>query len=183
MRKLVLVGIALLMAVSCGPIMHSSYNSDPDADFSQYSTFAWDEPLNKAANESYNPLVNNTLVEKQLKSAIESEMTSRGYKLVESNPDLFVNFHTMVESKSEVSSYPNNYYFWWRNDVRTINYEEGTLIVDVIDAKKDQLVWQGFTSNELRTQKLAESLKSAVQKVFSKYPYRAGMGEVISKKD
>ena len=99
---------------------------------------------------------------------------------MEKNPDLLINFHTMAESKSGVSSYPNNYCFWWRNDIETINYKEGTLIIDMPDVKSDQLIWQGYTSNKLNSKVLAAPLKAAVETIFTKFTHRAGQTKPVA---
>ena len=168
---------AMLLPVvltACSSAIVSNSNQDTDADFANYRTFGWDEPLNKAAPQSYNPLVNNSLVEKQVKQAIRKEMEGFGYRFDQSSPDLLVNFHTLMESRSEIASaYPQYYYFWWRNDIRTINYKESTLIIDLIDATSDQLVWQGFDIGTLNKSKIGPSLQDAVTRILGRYPHRA----------
>lgn len=173
----VIFTISALM-FSCANNITANYNVDPEADFSKYTSFYWDDPLNKAANESHNPIVNNSLVNKQVKENIETQMQGRGYALTENNPDILINFHIMVENKSKVtSSYPNSYYFWWRNDIQTINYKEGTLIIDLIDAKTDQLIWQGYSTGTITRSDMIPSIKETVLKIFSKFQYRNLTGD------
>ena len=175
MKKLLFYTLSVLLLSACSERIVSNYSEDPDVDFAKFETFRWDEPLNKAVNESYNPLVNNDIVNKKIRNVIREQMEARGYEYAESDADLMINFHTMVESKSEVTSaYPNTYYFWWRNDIRTINYKEGTLIIDMISGKTDQLVWQGYASGVLEPEDITLSADDGVRIIFEKFPYRAG---------
>lgn len=180
MKRILLIAFPLLFLLACTQEIVTNYSEDPDVNFGQFETFGWDEPLNMAVDESYNPLVNNDIVNKRIKKVIRDEMEGRGYLFEENDPDLLINFHTMVESKSEVTSYPNNYYFWWRNDLRTIDYKEGTLIIDLIGGATDQLIWQGYASGVLEPEDITLSANDGVRMIFEKYPYRAGS---VAKKD
>jgi hypothetical protein len=180
MNKFLIIIIATILCVSCTSTVLVNSNSDPGVSFSTYKTYNWDNPLNKAADKSYNPLVNNSLVNNQIKESIREQLDVRSYVLNEKNPDLLINFHTMVENRSEITSYPNNYYFWWRNDIHSVNYKEGTLIIDLIDAESDQLVWQGYATGTLDRKDIALTSDEAVQMIFEKYPYRAGSGQEIT---
>ncbi|MEM7549346.1 MAG: DUF4136 domain-containing protein [Bacteroidota bacterium] len=179
MKKVIIILVMGFLIDSCARQITGNYSYDSSVDFTQYKTFSWADPLNKAVGVSFNPLVNNSLVNKGIKEDIKSQMEQHGYNYIEKYGDLTVNFHTMVEHKSEVTTYPNSYYFWWRNEVRTINYKEGTLVVDVIDADTNELVWQGYTSGTLKKDDLILSSKESVLKIFMNFPFQLS-GKIIS---
>lgn len=171
-----LIAILLVGFLSaCAPstaLVKTDY--DKDADFSKFKTFYWSEEIDN--NKEGHPILNNTLVTKRIKTAIISEMEGRGYVLSPENPDLLVNFHIVVEEKTEYRSVPSmGYRYWWRDDVRPHKYNEGTLIIDLVDHDEKQLVWQGYSSGILRdkAQAVESKIRESISLIFQQYRYRA----------
>lgn len=65
-----------------------------------------------------------------------------------------------------------NWPYQWNTGFRTINYTEGTLIVDVVDAHTNQLIWRGVAQGQVnRTASgIERELHTGVHKMFKKYP-------------
>lgn len=161
---------------SCSPnqaVVKTDY--DKDADFSKFKTFYWAEEIDN--NKDGHPLLNNTLVSKRIKNSIISEMEGRGYKLSDKNPDLLVNFHIVVEEKTEYRTVPSSfgYRYWLRDDVRPYNYNEGTLIIDLVDYDEKQLVWQGYSSGILKNKEdaLESKIRESISLIFQEFKFRA----------
>lgn len=168
----VLIYLLISGCTATQPVVNIDY--DKEADFSQYDTFFWSEEIDKEGNDD-EPILYNSLVKKRIKDAISSEMEGRGYTIDETNPDLLVNFHIVIEEKTAYRSYPGYGYRWWQDDVQPYNYKEGTLIIDLIDDNKNQLVWQGYTEGIVRDnpEEMEKSIREAISLIFSKYEYRA----------
>lgn len=175
MKNLLILPIIFLI-YSCAPTPRQVViDYDQDARFREYQTFYWsDEILSESANQ---PLFYNSLVKKRIKEAVKSELEGRGYRLDETNPDLIVNAHMIVEEKTE---YQNNAYtpyrYYYPDNVRINNYKEGTLAIDLIDRKMRQLVWQGYYTGQFVDAKTPEDksrvIRDAVSLIFQKYEYR-----------
>jgi len=172
----------LLMLAGCatGPQIYS--NSDPQGEFANYRTYGFAEPLG-TDREGY-----SSLLSQYLKTAVSRELGARGYQQSD-NPDLLVNFYT--ESKERVQStttaapgyggfygYRRGYYgVWGGYETRTIQYTEGTLVVDLIDARRKQLVWEGIAVDRVREENLRNlqnTIDQSVAQMFEQYPFRAG---------
>lgn len=178
----------LLSACASGPTLRSDY--DHQANFGKYRTFAFMQPLgtDKAGYTS--------IVTERLKSATRQQMENRGYTFTTSNPDLLVNFNGKLQERTQVVPAPpppGPYYgyragfyggwpgYGWGDDV--YQYTEGTLNVDLIDARQRQLVWEGVAVGEVRNLESARSeasIDQAVAQVFSQFPFRAGDGTPIN---
>jgi hypothetical protein len=167
----------LMTACASEPRIQSDY--DKAADFSRYRSFAF------VSAPSTNDSSYRNLVTGRLKTAVQRELTSRGYVYRENDPDLLVNFSGRIEEKIYVDSVPMtagpfmyHLYSPWPGLAAVPiadAYEEGTLNIDLVDRTKRQLVWQGTAvgvvpdgSLEVRQQKLDE----VVTQIFTQYPFR-----------
>lgn len=140
---------------------------DTEYDFDTVKTFAWQSTPDTSL-ENINPFMHSRVV-----SSIEYRLTSSGLTEVASNPDVYVTYHTESTDKVRLQSDSFGYGFggygmggWGyygygaagpvSTTTRVIEYEEGTLIVDVWDADTKTLVFRG-----------------AVTRVFSESPQKA----------
>ena len=182
-RLALLLLVVLLGACASRPVITT--DADPAADFARYRTFAFYEPL-AVEDKGY-----STPSSQRMKASTRREMEARGYVYDESNPDLRVNINAYISERQSVVSTPQlqqrlyyNYranayvssaYFVNRTDV--YNYTEGTVNVDVVDAARKQLVWEGVAvgrmANTKPTQRDAR-IDSTITEIFARYPHRAG---------
>jgi hypothetical protein len=186
---LALVGIALA-AAGCvsGPRVRAE--RDKTVDFSQYRTFAFASPLG-TDREGY-----QTIVSQYLKSATQRELEARGLRLVEDSPQLLVNFSGRLNEKLRTSTMPSTgvtlgvgmgrgyyryrsgFYTTWPlypMETRVDSYSEGTLNIDVIDAEKKQMIWEGVAVGRVTEQtmdNLKPAIDEAVAAIFANYPIK-----------
>ena len=180
---------AVLAACSNSPIVRSDY--DPRADFASYRTFAFVQPLG-TDRAGY-----TTLLTERLKRAATLQMESRGYVMNEKNPDLLINFQSHVQSKTEYVAPPPmmwgygygfGMYGGWPGYAfgpDMIQYNEGTLKVDLIDTKRKQMVWEGLGTTILgNVQQTASDpmVENMMASIFARYPFLAGSGAAIPRK-
>jgi hypothetical protein len=183
----IVAGLALL-ACQSKPQVRADY--DRSTDFSKYRTF------NFVSQPSTDKQGYSSLLTEQLKAAVTTEMQKRGYTLSES-PDLLVNFSGKLQNMQEVRSSPSPtpapyygyrtgmYGAWpgYANDVYTVNYTEGTLNIDLIDASHKAMVWEGVGVGEVTKEKMQDrqaSLNRAVAHIFAKFPFRAGESKAVT---
>lgn len=166
--------LLLVVATSCSSVKVAA-DYDKNADFNQYKTFAFFKTgIDKAEISD--------LDKRRILRAIESELMTKGYTKSE-NPDLLVSIFT--KSRDKVNVYNNAYgygpygYGWgwspyyWNSGYSSVSTStEGTLYVDLIDANKKELVWQGMGVGYLadRMDKKEERIKEFVAKIMEKYP-------------
>ena len=73
----------------------------------------------------------------------------------------------------DVSPYHGSYHYansWYLN---SYNYNEGILFIDVVDNKKNQLVWQGIGKGYIysnRPEKKTEKINAMVGKILLQFP-------------
>ena len=184
---LALVAVSFaLAACESGPKIRA--NTDATANFAQYKTYTFPEKLGTDRDGVSTPLTS------YFKEAVRREMDARGYQFVEGGTaDLLVNFHANARENVDVRSSPSmSYgagYYGYRGgmygggwygggtDVETVRYKVGTANIDVVDASKRLLVWEGIAEGKL-TDKVMKDPRGAVNlvvtEIFKRYPGNVG---------
>ena len=191
MRRLWVLPLVLLVsACASGPQIRSDY--DRNADFASYRTFAFMDPLG-TDRAGY-----TTLLTERLKTLTRLQMEQRGYTFDAESPDLLVNFLAQSRQQTEYVPPPPmpwgpNYYGYrmgWYDpwvgygfgpDV--IQYTQGVLSIDLIDARKKQLVWEGVSTSIIDNIEQAvseQALAPIVADILASYPFLAG-SDVVNK--
>lgn len=139
----------LLLFLSCSSVeVYSDY--DKATDFTQYKTYAF-------YKKGIDKVEISDLDKKRILRAIERELKSKGF-VPSDNPDLLVNIFT--KSREKIDIYNNNYYGWYPwyygygygygypgygfGYTNVSSSTEGTLFIDLVDARKKELAWQGI---------------------------------------
>jgi hypothetical protein len=183
------IGMALCAAVmlaGCaanrGPSTRIDY--DRAVDFSVYRTFGFPKETGTDRG-GY-----STLVTSYFKNAITTAMEARGYKYAPENPDLLVNFFMNTRERTELRPGidPSMGYYGYRyglyspwpryDDDRTVTYKIGTINVDVVDAEKKQLVWEGVSEGRVTEEMMANpkvTVNAVVTELMRQYPGRPNM--------
>jgi Domain of unknown function (DUF4136) len=160
MSAVVVAATVLISACASTPAIHRETN--PAATFSSYKTFGFLSPL---ATDKF-PY--ETLLTEHLKDATRHTMESKGYVFSASAPDLLLNFYVNIQNKQDVRTTPGSVayvgyaggYYGYRTGyyrvynaatIETVNYKQGTLTIDLVDAKQKVLAWtataEGRVSN------------------------------------
>ena len=183
-----LVAAAIAMA-GCATKINTRSQTDPGVNLASYHTY------NFVAEPGTNRGGYSTPITGYFKTAVSRELNARGYKQVESNPDLLINFNTNAREQVDIRSTPSmNYgvgygYYGYRGgmyaagpvyggtDVETVRYKQGTANIDVVDAAKKQLVWEGIAEGKI-TDKMMKNPQATIDGVitetFANYPVKAG---------
>jgi len=185
-----MLGLALVAGCASGPDIRSDY--DHSADFSSYETYGFADELG-TDRAGY-----STLITEHFKRAVGKELEARGYRYEESNPDLLANFFVNIREKTDVRSSPaptvgvgyygyrHGLYTGWpaySTDVRTVHYKTGTANVDLIDAERKQLIWEGVAEGRVKDEALENpgpAIDAVVAELFTSYPARAGSAPTTS---
>jgi hypothetical protein len=155
---------------------------DSDVDFSRYRSYAWLEQPERAsriAGGDANPFTYNSLLDKRVRKAVDAELAARGYRRVESGEVEFrLNYHVILKDKLVASAsdfgalhaFPNGGVFGGV-DVEVMQFQEGTFVLDVIDAQRDQLAWRGWAVGRNSDGNYDEQeVGLAVRRILERFP-------------
>ncbi len=168
--------LMLVWLSGCASSYMANFDYDRSVNFRKYTSYT----VEPAKSDKDDPVLNSQLNQKRIKDAVVTEMKNRGYFYKEEEADLVIKYRMHVENRQETQS-SNTWgfgYGWGRpNNTYTRNYREARLIIDMVDAKTNQLVWQGWSSSEdhnNRKQDREAIVHNMVTKILAQYPSRAG---------
>ncbi|WP_159018399.1 DUF4136 domain-containing protein [Algibacter sp. L3A6] len=173
--------LALLIVVTSCSSVKVAADYDKDANFNNYKTFAFFKTgIDKAEISD--------LDKRRILRAIEAELIAKGFTKSE-DPDLLISLFTKANQRVDV--YNNSWgrgawgwggyggfgpgWGWGFNQPSVSTSTQGVLFIDLIDAKKKELVWQGMGSGYLtqKMEKKDERIKEFVSEIMMKYPPEA----------
>ena len=117
------------------------------------------------------------LMHQRLIQAIDDQLSAKGLQKTDANSDLSVTYHgesTTMLVLDQVGYYDG----WYRyggigvSTVRARSYEQGTLVVDLVDAEQNRLVWRGVATDTVAGSPDAQTkqIETAIRQMFRRYP-------------
>ena len=183
MRKMAL-GMGLILAAGCaGQQVSTDYS--PATSFSQFHSFALVSPPDTLAQR---------LLDQRVRNAVQTQLTEKGLTETDrQHADLFVGYGMVDKTHKEVYTSRDGwgwgggwgwrYYRWgvaWPMLVqrRVETYTDGTVVVNLIDAKTKQVVWEGEVADVVNVPvdnpaRATQQIDGAVAKLLGKYPPQA----------
>ncbi|MBJ6110650.1 DUF4136 domain-containing protein [Hymenobacter sp. BT523] len=192
-HSLVWAAVLLVWLGACAPAVNVEQRAD--VNFNNYHTYAWAETEVKAPGDQ-NPLLRSPIAQANIQQAIEAELGKRGLRRVERNPDFYLTTHLFVEQAERTVMNPTpppsafaypylvryrgallpvNYGYWYSpayyQTSRTEQYREGTLVLDFIDAKTNNLVWRGSMGEAVDDPaRIGNQFADAARDILDKFP-------------
>ncbi|HTE29411.1 MAG TPA: DUF4136 domain-containing protein [Chryseolinea sp.] len=173
MKKFFVFLAAVGIFISCSTVQVSS-DFDRDANFKSYKTYSYAPEASQLPVDDIN--------KKRIMDAVDSELAAKGFTKADQS-DVWIDLKLKAQQKQTATATNNGYgagygYRWGggfsTTTINVENYTEGTLFVDMIDASKKQLVWQGRAVGTLdpnaSAEKREQNINSAVKQIFTKYP-------------
>ena len=177
--RLVLGAAALLSAACGGVALQGGAYFEPGRDFSQYASYHWDEPDQQPTGDPR--LDDNPFFIHRLHSAIHWELATRGIQYQGPGPALAVHHHAVVRDRVEVyeADREAGYSSEYGEGTQVLQYQEGTFLVDIADARTNEIIWRGWARLDLDRalkdpQVMAEEIDRAIGKMFESFPVPQG---------
>ena len=135
----------------------------PNTNFSQYKTYSW-QKINAP----------DSVWETTIKGAVDAQLVAKGWTRVDNGGDAAL---CAISTTGEAGEMEHFYGGWapgwrWRGWSEPVSYDQGTLVIDIFDAKTQALVWRGFASNSVssKDQKDVKKIDKVVSKLFKNFP-------------
>jgi hypothetical protein len=169
------LGVALMStSVSAQSV---TYDYDRSTDFSRFRTYTWVPGT----------LLDDEFNHKRIMAAVDAQLAAKGLLKVETaeSADVLVAYHASFDRDLQINASSNDFGGWggWggyrfgSNRSGTARVQEvlsGTLIVDMVDARSQTIVWRGIASKEIDVKadpaKRDKNMNKAAEKLFKHYP-------------
>lgn len=185
------LGLMIVVAALAGcSTMEINTDFDPRANFANLKTYDWlDEPRKPTGDPRID---DNPILEGRIHTAVDRELDAKGFVRQSSGrPDFLVAYHVSLDKQRSVQ-HLNDYYGygpgWGYNyaparrpgyyanpsSTYVYEYEEGTLILDIVEPEGRQLIWRGAARDEVRFSntpaKEGAQINEAVKRLLKRFP-------------
>jgi hypothetical protein len=172
-RVTVAVAAALTLA-GCATTNTRSF-MERGGDVGMYRTYDWGPPAVQTTGDPR--LDNNRFFEERVEAAVELQLAARGFEKSGDNPDLLVRYYTNVEQQVNADGADRPYVSC--EDCRPFVFDAGTIVVDLIDARTERLVWRGWEEGSIdgvidNQQWMEKRIDQAVARIIEQLPRRIG---------
>ncbi|MFZ0706398.1 MAG: DUF4136 domain-containing protein [Candidatus Korobacteraceae bacterium] len=173
------LALAFCMLVSASALaQQTNVDWDRSTNFSQFHTYAW-QPSPKPATG---------LWDQRITDGVNQQLQAKGLQLAMpgTDPDLWVVYTSHIKDQSQVVGTGYNFgpaWGWgpWWGGPQTVTYstfitKEGTLVVEMANAKTHELEWRGSVTDTIKdnSNKNIKNLDKAITKLFKNYPPSEG---------
>ena len=168
--------LATLTGCTSKPTLRVSAERSPAADFSAYRTYAWATTPVESLSER--PRTGPDLLNWRIRNAIEKQLVARGYEeAAAGRADLSIVFHIRrrdahTETVQDFIQYRESGGQEGMQEAYTFGYEEGTVIIEVLDAATERLVWRSTAGPVINPETQPEKVAEAVQSMMARFPSR-----------
>jgi hypothetical protein len=156
-RRSIALVLAALAFSACASTPTVSSDTTPGANFANYKTYAWVNPLPPAGM--------NPVTFERMRQGIDGALAAKGYSKAESG-DLSLILTLGAKDKTDINTWGR-----WGRQVDVYQYTEGKLSVDVFDTKTKQPLWHGSATQNIDPNKSDPAMvDAAVSGVMAKFP-------------
>lgn len=185
LRRAPALAFLCLLAVACGPDLR--YERDPSVVIPAGATWAWSPPDDDGLAPDDGAVMPTDSIADVLRSAIEAELTARGYPRAAADSAAFV-VHFHLGRRSVTDTMPPRDASPTGTDRRgdwggygqpesvrgrAVTWEEGMLIVDVLPRDRHTVAWRGLIMGEIppsAERRPADAIRAAVRRLLRDFP-------------
>ena len=160
-----------ITVVACSTL---EVNTDyaPGTDFSKYKTFTM----------KHGAAARDAIAVQRFELSLANALQARGLRQVPDGADLNVFDHFVIGKDTQLNTYGYGGYGRWggMGGMQTTTVQQiptGTVVVDLVDTKTNNMVWRGIAKDQLSTSATPEERQQkadqVAQKLFENYPPQA----------
>lgn len=178
--SLILLSVSIFFGCSTVQV---GQDYDPANTFSHLKTFDWQS---KMQGKMGDPRVDSPLIDTRIRTAVDRSLMGKNYlKVSNGTPDFYVAYQFVIHRKIESDGLQSGVGFGFGSygsfggigigtgsDIS--EYDEGMLIIDIIDAKSGGLLWRGTGTRRVHLQtdpeKTTQNVNETVDKIMAQFP-------------
>ena len=169
--------------ISCSSSLKVQTDYDPAVNIAAIKTYNWLEKPREVPDNAQEALTENTLLDKRVKKAVNIQLIALGLQMEKDKPDVLITYYIGLQDKVDVQRTGGGFHGsrgrFSGGTVYVDEYKEGTLIVDVLDAASQEIIWRGIAvtklDDDLKPKEVEKKLSKAVKKMFEKMGRQRGI--------
>lgn len=167
--------VALAVTATGCATMSVSSHVQRGLNFSQYRTFDWGPA--DALPTGDPRLDQNPFFKDHLEGAVEKQLAMKGFERAAGTADLLVHYHASINRRIDVNRIDQTYGYCYDADcrARVVDYEAGTLVLDMVDTRTNRVVWRGWAQDSVESvlnneDRMARKIDEAVKRMMAQFP-------------
>lgn len=166
MKRLLCIasGLALLLAGAAAAAQDIVTDYDRGFQLSQLKTFGF-ATQERGGNDA---LADNPIIAKRVAEALRRELSAAGMQ-ESPQPQFWIAYYASVKDRMDIRTYGWGRPYWGGQQIETQHYQDGTLVVDFIEAKTENHVWRGSMTDTVEPNRKHDKLEKAIAKLVRKF--------------
>jgi hypothetical protein len=165
-RVIGVLGILLGLLIVSAAAQTVQSDFDRSFRFANLKTFSF-AVQKRAATD---PLAGDTLNDGRIRAGLQSQLGINGFRMETETPDFVIAYYVTSKNRLNVQDYsygPPR--LWGSRDLRVNQYAEGTLMVDFIDTRTNQVVWRGRATGALELKDVEKKINKSTEKLVKQF--------------
>jgi hypothetical protein len=109
---------------------------------------------------------------------VEKQLATRGLERATADQaDLLIHYHANIDRRIDVNRTERQYGYCQDAGCQSwvVEYQAGTLVLDIVDARTNRLIWRGWAQDSLEGvldnhHKMAQKITEAVGRMLAMFP-------------
>ena len=153
-----------------------TYDYDVTASYSRYKTFDYYTSKKGTGGTT-------SLMDKRVRAAVENELQAKGFSMeTKADPDFLVTYYPIVQNRKVRTTVRSGWGWGYRpfyggvgvSSSQVRNHKEGSIVIEIVDFKTNQMIWQGAADGALtgleNPEDANEVVPKAVRDILAKFP-------------
>ena len=166
MRVVNILGLVLGLLVGSAAAQSVQSDFDRTFQFSNLKTFSFAVQRRGATD----PLAADSLNDGRIRTGLESQLIANGFRMETDKADFVIAYYVTTKNKLSVQDFGYGPPRWFGGrDIRVNQDTEGTLMVDFIDARTNQVVWRGRAIGTLDMKGVDKKISKSTEKLVKQF--------------
>ena len=166
MRVVNILGLVLGLLIGSAAAQSVQSDFDRSFQFSNLKTFSFAVQKRGATD----PLAADSLNNGRIKTGLESQLIANGFRMETDRADFVIAYYVTTKNKLSVQDYGYGPQRWFGSrDIRVNQDTEGTLMVDFIDTRTNQVIWRGRASGTLEMKGVDKKISKSTEKLVKQF--------------
>jgi hypothetical protein len=170
-----MAAIAALTVTGCATMSVSSH-VERGLDVSQYKSYDWGPADALPTGDAR--LDKDPFFQDHVQGAVEKEMATKGFEWATSGtPDLRIHYHANISERIDIDRIDSDRGYCYGEGCTppVVQYEAGTLVIDLIDTRTNRLIWRGWAQDTVKgmidnQDTMARQIDDAVPRRSPRFP-------------